>query len=425
MASKFTYSEDTVRQIETLVPRLKYSVYPTKIIKWLENFEEEDIPSAIDILRVFEYIPFNEFMSRLNDLLKELLKEVKSGEKVIVFPYGKIGKSGTLVTYPLRNTEAFKKRKNEIIISHDLKYINNAGQYKHIIFLDDFIGSGNTFCKEFETTGIRDWLIEHNISSVFILSAIIMKEGKLKIQEKYPSLKIISEVRYKLFDKTYSPINAFGKKTYNKVEQFALKYGNKISVNRPPNQYQPRGYDNSESNISFFHGTPNNTLPIIWGQNKDWQSLYARDPKTRMTEAKKLKKELEYYISISDKLKINLFKGTILINQQPDIRTHKIKSLRKQDHAALILLFLIKKGYENIFICQILAITREELRYIYHELRNKKLVTADYKSITPDGYNLLNKLAKQTKKEKIRNESNNNLTIKKSLYLPKSFEGMT
>jgi hypothetical protein len=50
-------------------------------------------------------------MFRLNDLLNEIFKVILKGEKIIIFPYGKVGKSGALVTYPLKNTTAFKKKK--------------------------------------------------------------------------------------------------------------------------------------------------------------------------------------------------------------------------------------------------------------------------------------------------------------------------
>lgn len=425
MRSTYKYTENSIKQIEFLIPRLKYSLYPTKIIKWLENFDEPDIPFAIDILRIFEYISFPEFMFRLDSLLKELLKKVPKNEKLIIFPYGKIGKSGTLVTYPLRNTPSFKKREDNILITQDFKYIKNPEDYKHLIFLDDFIGSGKTFCDEFEKSGIKNWLAEQNIQNIYILSAIIMNDGKIKIETNYPELKILSEVRYKLFDKAFSPYNAFSKQTHNSVKNIINKYGNKLSVNRPPNEFFPMGYDNSESAIAFFHGTPNNTISLIWGKSKEWVSLYPRRADVRMSEARELKKEINYYLSICERLGINLSVGINLISKRPDERKDTTKKIREQNHAAITLLFLKNKDYENLFICQILGITREELRYLYIELKNKGLISSNYKSITNEGKSLLFKLSRITKSKKIRNETESNLEIKKYLYLPKMFKGLT
>lgn len=422
MASTYNYTENSIRQIEFLIPRLKYSLYPTKIIKWLENFEDEDISYAIDILRVFEYISFPEFMFRLDSLLKELLKKIPKGDKIIVFPYGKVGKSGTLVTYPLRNTPAFKKRNTSILLSHDFEYIEDPKQYKHIIFLDDFIGSGKTFCDEFEDSGIKNWITKYEITNIYLLSAIIMNDGKKKIETNYPNITIVSEVRHNLFDDKFSPYKAFSNDTYESVRAIINKYGNKIAVNKPPNQFLPMGYENSASSVAFFHGTPNNTISLIWGKTKEWNSLYPRRADVRMSEARDLKKEINYYLSICDKLDIDLNSGISLIGERLDKRKDSTKKIREQNHAAITLLFLKNKGYENIFICQILGITREEIRYLYIELKNKGLVSNDYKTITNEGKSLLFKLSRITKSKKIRNETENNLIIKKYLYdtLPQS-----
>ncbi|GGG62486.1 phosphoribosyltransferase-like protein [Epilithonimonas arachidiradicis] len=425
MRSTYKYTEDSIRQIEYLIPRLKYSLYPTKIIKWLENFDESDVPFALDILRIFEYISFPEFMSRLDSLLKELLKEIPKEDKIIVFPYGKVGKSGTLVTYPLRNTTAFKKRSTNILLSHDFEYIESPEQYKHIIFLDDFIGSGKTFCDEFESSGIKNWLTKYKIKNIYLLSAIIMNDGKKKIETNYANITIVSEVRHNLFDDKFSPYKAFSNDTFKSVRAIVNKYGNKIPVNRPPNQFLPMGYENSASSIAFFHGTPNNTISLIWGKTKDWNSLYPRRADVRMSEARELKKEINYYLSICDKLGINLTSGINLIGERPDMRQDSTKKIREQNHAAITLLFLKNKGYENIFICQILGITREEIRYLYIELKNKGLVTNNFRTITNEGKSLLFKLSRVTKSKKIRNETENNLIIKKYLYLPKMFKGLT
>jgi len=34
------------------LPRLKHAVEPIKIIKWLENFDKDEVDAAIDLLRI-------------------------------------------------------------------------------------------------------------------------------------------------------------------------------------------------------------------------------------------------------------------------------------------------------------------------------------------------------------------------------------
>lgn len=109
-AHNFELTIDSLAKIEPILPKLKNSVVSTQIIRWLENFNSEDVELAKDLLMVFEYIPFNEFMYRLNDQLKKILEYIPRGEKILIVPFGKFGKSATLVTYPLKNTPEYAKR---------------------------------------------------------------------------------------------------------------------------------------------------------------------------------------------------------------------------------------------------------------------------------------------------------------------------
>ncbi|MNU18953.1 phosphoribosyltransferase-like protein [Chryseobacterium cheonjiense] len=431
----FKYEENSIRQVEMLLPKLKFSVRPTVIVQWLENFEENDVSHALDLLRIFEYIPFNEFMLRIDYLLKEIFKKIPKNERAIIYPYGKVGKSGTLVTYPLRNTIAYKNRqalaiKNKYIsrneeynlITHDFQMIKRPHDFQHIIFLDDFIGSGKTFIKEYSNSDLQKWISDNGFNSIFILSSIIMDEGKNEILKKDNKIQIYSETRHKLFHSPLSPLHLF-KNKYD-IKRITKYYGNKIEVIRPPKSYLPFGYDNSEALVAFFHGTPNNTIPLIWGDS-DWKPLFPRKSEIRMSESKKFKKEIVYYLSICDKLGIDIINGSSIIAIQPDIRDADYQKLNEQNHAVVALIYLKSLGLENVFICQMLGLTREELRLIYLEALNKGLVQKRSYELTSNALLILDNLKTLSKKDKIRNESKSNLEIKKYIYLPKTFNGMT
>lgn len=424
MANTFKLNKQNLAKIDALLPRLKYSVLPTKIIRWLENFEENEVDLAIDLLSVFEFIPFSELMFRYNGLLYEILKKIPKGDKIIIFPYGKVGKSGTLVTYPLKNTSAFKSRETDITLTHDYINVDSPSSFDHIIFLDDFIGSGKTFCKEFSKQNhIQEWINTHNIQNIYILSSIIMVEGKKYIRDYFPhiDINIISEERNKIFDQSLSPLIAF--KNLNDIEELALKYGNKISVLNYPPYVAPYGYDFSQSLISYFHCTPNNTLPIIWAKNKNWFPLFPRMANIRMNEAREFKKEIAFYIGICNRLGIDLYSGKSIIEKKDDKNVRVIKHNSKQDHAVIALLTLKSQGYENLIICHLLGLTRLELKHIYNEGKKLGFINTNY-DINPKGIIFLKELKDRTKKEDFRKETNKNLEIKNVLYLPQMFNGM-
>lgn len=39
----FKFTDEALRNIDYLLPKLKFSVMPSKIVRWLENFDEVDI----------------------------------------------------------------------------------------------------------------------------------------------------------------------------------------------------------------------------------------------------------------------------------------------------------------------------------------------------------------------------------------------
>jgi hypothetical protein len=412
MAHQFKLSRQTLSKIDLLLPRLKHSVLPTKIIRWLENFDEDEVDLAIDLLSVYEYIPFNEFMFRLNDLLYEIVKEIPVGEKVIIFPYGKVGKSGTLVTYPLKNTDAFKKRENDILLTQDYENIKNPEEYSHFVFLDDFIGSGQTFCTEYsKVDSVNKWLQDNKIENVYLLSTIIMAEGKKYIKDRFSTVKIVSEERNKIFDKSLSPLKVFG--NTNEIEKIAKKYGRKYAY----------GFDGSQSLISYFHCTPNNTLSIIWSETK-WFPIFPRFATIRMDEAREFKKEIAFYIGICNRLRIDLYTGNSIIQKRNGKEVREIKHNTKQDHSVIALLILKNYGYDNLIICHLLGLTREEIRLIYHEAKELGFINTAY-NITVEGTQFIKELKSKTNKENFRKETVKNLAIKNILYIPQMLNGLT
>lgn len=423
-AHTYKLDKKSLAKIEELLPRLKHSILPTKVIRWLENFNPEDVELAKDLLRVYEYITFDEFVYRLNDLLKTILDKIPKGEKIIIMPYGKIGKSGTFVTYPIKKTKEYSKREKDIVIEHDFLKFKRFRKYKYVIFIDDFIGSGKTFFKDYKKqdakgNSIEKWITDKKINNVYILATIVMADGKKYLNKNFPTFEVVADVREKIFHPIYSPLNAFGNR--QEIEAITLKYGNAIKVFNFPPYSLPFGYSKSQSLISYFHSTPNNTLPIIWGKNIFWDPLFPRDSKTRMDEAREFKKEVAFYIGICNRLGIDIFNGKSILEKKGTNEIRKIKHNNKQDHAVISLLILKNQEYGDIIICHILGLTMRELEDIYREAAKLSFTNKD-KNITNKGNQFIVELKEKTKKENFREPTPDRLVPKDGLYIPKSFK---
>lgn len=413
-------NKETLIKLEEILPRLKYSINPSKILDWLNNFEETDKLLAYDLLLVLEYITFNELQFRFDDLLKEIFKHIPTNENIIILPYGKVGKSGSIITYIIKNTSAFKtrKRKDEdnVLLTHDYKYID-ATNYNHIIFIDDFIGSGKTFCDEYKDEhDVESWILKNNISNIYLLCSVIMSEAKNMIKTRFSNIDIKGEERNKIFDTTKSPLKSF--KNINDIESMAYSYGKKINEN-------PYGYGSSESLLSFFLGTPNNTLPIIWSAKNNWTPLYPRKADVKMSIAKEEKKEIAFVIGLYNRLAIDLYdKDKDISIQTANGRKRDIKYNSKEHHSIIGLIKLKEDKYDDIFICHLLGLTMKELDVIYDSAIKLGLISKS-KSLKIDGLNFLSEIRKTIRKEVIRKETPENFKIKNELYLPKSIKGLT
>ncbi len=53
-------------------------------------------------------------------------------------------------------------------------------------------------------------------------------------------------------------------------KQFVSHYGKRIPF------VEPLGYENGEYTFGFFYNTPDNTLPIFWGQVNGWVPIIKR-----------------------------------------------------------------------------------------------------------------------------------------------------
>lgn len=416
----FKFSEESLHKIDVLLPRLKYSVMPSKIVRWLENFDEVDLPMIYDFLQVFEYITFTEMQYRLEDLLTSIFSELNDKDKAIVIPYGKFGKSGTLVSYPLTHAPFYQEMKKlgRITITNDCeKY--KIEDFDCVILLDDFIGSGKTFCDEYVDEGIEKW-IKSSVSptKVIVLATVIMAEGKAKIESTFRYIEVYAQERNRLFDIANSPLSVLGK--VSDYRDLNDKYENLIPVYKT----YKKGFGGSESLIAFTHGTPNNTIPIIW-YGGDWETLFPRHAKTRMDEARGFKKEIAFYIGICNRLGVDLLD----LNKEIFVRK-KDGYERKREynsqifHSLIALIKLKEDNREDYIISHTLGLTDFELEEVYKLAIEKRFVDSS-RGLTVKGRMYLKKLEQKVSKEKFRAPTENNLEMKDINYVPLSFKGLT
>lgn len=261
-----TLSQEHQRRIEDCIEfRFYSSLRFSMITDWLQNFDDSEIDMAISILEHIDYYRTEDISSILMKGLDTLLVAKKRLHFVAV---GQPGKSGGHILYYVKNLfkyspyNKYTNRKFYWNLS-EIDY-SKLTQDDELILVDDIIGSGNTHYKEI----IDAEFPEKRNFSVGVLSVIINEKGKSFLKKKFPELEIYGEVKIDVFDDEQ---RLFGTRIKTKaIREFAYKYGKKLDAQNP------LGYKNSQMLVIFAHTVPNNTLPIIWKNTREWTALVPR-----------------------------------------------------------------------------------------------------------------------------------------------------
>jgi len=409
-----------LKELDYILPKLKYSISNQKIIRWLENFEEKDQKNALEFLFFLEYIDNADMTFRLNEILVLLNKMIPLDHQIIIYPgVTSYPKSVEVVNYIIKDTPIFKKYKanDRFIITRDLEKVIEHDKLYTIVLVDDFIGTGRSFKKSYDPD-LKFFLDTRSlIKDRYLIAAICMVEAKEFIKKEYPEIKIYSEFREKVFHPHNSPFEL--NRSTRTMQDIANKYGITIPVIKPPRLYAPLGFGNSESLIVFNHTTPNNTLPLIWGAGNKWFPIFPRFGADKLKQAKELKTEMAFFIGFMNRIGLDLY-----TNQDVHLKKGKLRPYNCiEDHSLLCILKLQIDGYEMPAICQFLGITQKEYGAIIRKGTNDGLISRSTKIISPKGRDFFQKLTSKIRTKRFLKRDKLEFEIKNITYVPKIFNG--
>jgi hypothetical protein len=151
-----------------------------------------------------------------------------------------------------------------------------------IIFVDDFIGTGDQFLTTWQDrrTGKSFEQIQHNVGfHVIYISLVGTETGILNINTKAPSVAVCAthkiDHRGTLWGLKTSNITL-----YNNIDSLLKKYTPRLTPREEymhHREYLTYGYKNRGLFFAFEHSVPDSTLPIFWcrGTNS-WEPLIER-----------------------------------------------------------------------------------------------------------------------------------------------------
>lgn len=177
--------------------------------------------------------------------------------------------------------ERYKRNGSDDYKFHNDRYYNNTkdrlknqwkgilNNTKYIVLIDDYSGSGSTIDDFLTLT--RDYIPDNIFIIVFCIHMTEMAEKR--ILDSFGRNSQNGAVRYFEKSKKYFHNNETSE---NLIEHFETE------IVCPARAKDILGFQKTESVVTTYRNTPNNTLSLFWSDNpidKAWRSLFPRDQK--------------------------------------------------------------------------------------------------------------------------------------------------
>lgn len=379
------------------------------VYDWLKNFNQEEIDTAIEILKHIDYYREVDIINILGESLKPFVAQ--KNLHIHFVPVGKAGKSGQMVVYIIQGV--LKPLYTE---RHRFHYYSNVSELiidqltkdNVVFFVDDVIGSGNTFVKfERGNQNVGLTLKEDFAAKIILLSIVTTKTGKERVERFYPTMQVLGEVKKKAFDVDKSCFGSYYKML--PIREFAYKYGRKLE-----GKTSALGYENSQLLVVFSHATPNNSLPIIWQCKNGFASLVPRSYAVKGKNAFMDRNETNRWLFF--------FMHFFPITSRED--TSRLFH-DKTNYLLITVLRLKLKGVDEVNIANQLGLHHQDMDVIWERGMQSKLWDKRLE-ITPACQNRYQELLKMMRYEstaynKRASQTNDEQTL---VYIPKTFRGL-
>jgi hypothetical protein len=233
-----------------------------RVLAWLSQFDEDDLPLAIEIIEAVRY--FNAV--NIRTMTRELF-ELASAELVardlahaaFVAVGGPASGSAT-VARVLR--EQLRGTPHRLVTMLELAQAP-AGQFDAVVFVDDFSGTGSTLVRWWDTVEP----IVRPINAEVFIGLLVLNEPARPLIEVFGQVIAVEEL-----GPAQNTLSAVNETFTNDQKQRIRHYCAATGVS----QALRSGYGNCALLLAFKHVCPNNSLPILWSDQSGWRPLFNR-----------------------------------------------------------------------------------------------------------------------------------------------------
>jgi len=236
-----------------------------KLVNWIKQFKVEDWPLCIKMLQNIKFYTVENITAYTDSLLKLVNMEYKSIAKNRIF-YVPIGTTGGGSHYVARALKANSDIPNTQIIERLELARLKPDDVDVLVFYDDFSGTGDT---------IDDWITINDtlfrpLCDKLVLGILILNPQAETVLGNLDDFHLLSSSLLTLNDNVLSTESNL----FNSTEKAGLL---KYCKNTGCDDLYIRGFGDCGLLINFPYGCPDNSLPILWHNQKGhWKNLFNR-----------------------------------------------------------------------------------------------------------------------------------------------------
>jgi len=239
------------------------------LLEGVKFFDQAKIEEACEVL--FKRIQ-RWYLSKFPDIESDLAGEKMTkriASKLTISVLDNIGKSGSGIARTFTNRNSIFQYQR--IDKHKLMFEPND----IIIFIDDFIATGNTMKEKLrEVLNSERNKTKEIQSKIFLCSIVGYSKSGVMLEKEFKELDVSVEIANELneSDKCFSDASPLfrSKLEKEKCKELCLDKGLELE------NKNPLGFSNCQSLIVFSDNCPNNTLPIFYKKTKKWTPLFER-----------------------------------------------------------------------------------------------------------------------------------------------------
>lgn len=261
---------------------------------WLKNFESgSDADVACALLAGHVHMDSNQIEYAVASTIQSISSGVEFGELaerperwhnfleccLVSFPLGRSDDPTASGYIFARIAKGLGFRENQIFDSEKLARHLSKSKLPPLIFLDDLAASGTQFVDSWERryptesgeVSLCDLLKDSPGPLVYYLPIISTQRAKKKIEDEC-GVRVMPTY---LLDETYEALSSTSRITPSNFRPLLKDFLEKYTPKTQGGRDGVSGFGDLGLSISFHHGCPNNTLPVLqWGpRTETWNPL--------------------------------------------------------------------------------------------------------------------------------------------------------